>query len=133
MLVPTGVKYQPTPNARSDTPAELPKLLTLMPTWPGSTREQEVSGTMTTRGTSKSGAKRIFLFMFPTPEDEVELAAERRGEEIPSHEPDEGEQRGAAIGEVAVQVEQGGADECEAGDFTHEERPASQSEPHEPQ
>src|SRR4051812_35336899 len=133
MLLPTGVKYQPTPSARSDTPAALPKLLTLMPTWPGSTREQEVSGTTTIRGTSRKGAKRRFLFMVPTPEDEIELAAERHDGEIEAGERDERDDGRAGVGEVAVQVEQGRYDEQEAGDLPDEERAASQSEAGKPQ
>src|SRR5438045_3098363 len=128
MLVPTGVKYQPTPSDRSDTPAALPKLLTLMPTWPGSTRVHEVSGTTTIKGTSRSGAKRRFLFMIRTPEDEIELAIERCGGQEAAGERDDRHQRRAGIGEVAVQVEQGRHDEREAGDFPDEERAASQPE-----
>src|SRR3954471_20961115 len=133
MLVPTGVKYQPTPSAWSETPAALPKLLALMPTWPGSTRVHEVSGTTTIKGTSASGAKRRFLFMIPTPEDEVEFAIERRGGQEAAGERDDRHQRGAGIGEVAVQVEQGRHDECEAADLSDEERAASQPEADKPQ
>ncbi len=61
MLVPNGVKYQPTPSDVSDTPAEPPKLLTLMPTCPGSTRLHEVIGTRTSKGMTASGAKRMSL------------------------------------------------------------------------
>src|SRR3954447_18880987 len=132
MSVPTGVKYQPTPSAWSDTPAALPKLLTLMPTWPGSTRVHEVSGTTTISGTSRSGAKRRYLFMVFTPEDERELAVERRDGQIAAGERDDRDQRRADVGEVAVQGEQGRHDESEAGYPPGEERAASQPEAHEP-
>src|SRR4051794_13686052 len=134
MLVPTGVKYQPTPRALSETPAALPKLLTLMPTWPGSTRLHEVSGTMAIKGMSASGAKRrSCLFMVPTPDELVELARQRHRRQESPGERDQGEQRRAGIGEVAVQVEERRHEEGEAGDLPDEERAASQPEADEPQ
>src|SRR3954470_20681493 len=102
MLVPTGVKYHPTPRALLETPAALPKLLTLMPTWPGSTRVQDVRGTIAIRGTSASGAKRRSLFMVAAPKEGGELARQRQSGEEASHQRDEREHGRAGIGEVAV-------------------------------
>src|SRR5438309_5214586 len=130
MLLPTGVKYQPTPSARSETPAALPKLVTRMPTWPGSTRLHEVSGTSATSGISASGDRRrrrrrmsaarswskSKSVIVPTPQEKVEFTGEAGGGEESSRERDDRHQGGGRIGGVPVEVEERRHDVKETGD-----------------